>query len=212
MIARPPERIPLAGRYAVLVPLDPAAHIDDLWPRIGGEENAALWTWMPDGPYLSKGDLETGLRTKAGTADPLFFTILNAATGQALGLASLMRIDPKHGVIEVGGIMFSPELQKSRIATEAMYLFASYIFESLKNRRYEWKCNARNEPSRRAAQRLGFQFEGIFRQHMMIKGENRDTAWFSMLDSEWPARKEAFRKWLRPDNFDANGNQLTPLA
>ena len=212
MIARTPERIALAGHYATLVPLDPAAHVDDLWPRIGGEENAALWTWMPDGPYLTRADLETGLQAKAATSDPLFFTILDAPTGRALGLASLMRIDPKHGVIEVGGIMYSPEVQKSRIATEAMYLLASYIFESLKNRRYEWKCNALNEPSRRAAQRLGFQFEGIFRQHMMIKEQNRDTAWFSMLDSEWPARKAAFRRWLNPANFDANGKQLSPLA
>ena len=212
MIARLPERIPLAGRYATLVPLDPAAHVEDLLPRLGGEENAALWTWMPDGPYLSKADLQAGLQAKAAAPDPLFFTILDAPTGRALGLASLMRIDPKHGVIEVGGIMFSPELQKSRIATEAMYLLASYIFESLKNRRYEWKCNALNEPSRRAAQRLGFQFEGIFRQHMIVKGQNRDTAWFSMLDSEWPARKAAFRKWLNPANFDADGMQLSPLA
>ena len=108
--------------------------------------------------------------------------------------------------------MYSPELQRSRIATEAIYLLASYIFESLGYRRYEWKCNSLNWPSRRAAQRLGFQFEGIFRQHMMLKGKNRDTAWFSMLDSEWPARKAAFRKWLHPDNFDAAGNQLSPLA
>jgi RimJ/RimL family protein N-acetyltransferase len=122
-----------------------------------------------------------------------------------------MRIEAKHGVIEVGGVMYSPELQRSRIATEAMYLFARYVFEDLGNRRFEWKCDSLNEPSRRAAKRLGFQFEGIFRQHMMIKGENRDTAWFSMLDTEWPARKAAFERWLDPANFTAAGTQLRPL-
>jgi RimJ/RimL family protein N-acetyltransferase len=211
MIARLPERTTLTGRYVRLEPLDPARHIDHLWPRIGGAEHAALWTWMPDGPYPSRAELAAGLDAKAATSDPLFFAIIDTVTNQAVGLASLMRIDPRHGVIEVGGIMYSPELQRSRIATEAMYLFARYIFEDLGNRRYEWKCNALNEPSRRAALRLGFQFEGIFRQHMMIKRKNRDTAWFSMLDSEWPARKAAFKRWLDPANFDHNGLQRTRL-
>jgi RimJ/RimL family protein N-acetyltransferase len=212
MIARPPQRITLEGRYTRLEPLDPVRHLDDLWQRAGGAEQADLWTWMPDGPYLTREDLEAGLRTKAATSDPLFFAIIDRATGCALGAASLMRIDPKHGVIEVGGIMYSPELQRSRIATEAMYLLARHIFGDLGNRRYEWKCNVLNEPSRRAALRLGFQFEGIFRQHMIIKGQNRDTAWFSMLDSEWPARKAAFERWLAPENFDANGAQLSRLT
>jgi RimJ/RimL family protein N-acetyltransferase len=212
MIARLPERTTLRGSYARLEPLDPARHIDDLWPRIGGAENGHLWTWMADGPYHSEAELAAGLQAKAATADPLFFAIIDTATNHALGLASLMRIDPKHGVIEVGGIMYSPELQRSRVATEAMYLFARYVFEVLGNRRYEWKCNVRNEHSRRAALRLGFQFEGIFRQHMMIKGENRDTAWFSMLNTEWPARKAAFERWLDPANFETNGRQRTSLG
>ncbi|MCU1330631.1 MAG: family acetyltransferase [Bryobacterales bacterium] len=211
MIARLPERTLLSGQYARLEPLDSAKHLDDLWPRVGGEHNAALWTWMPDGPYLSKTDLDAGLTAKAATADPLFFAVIDQRSTRATGFASLMRIEAKHGVIEVGGVMYSPELQRSRIATEAMYLFARYVFEDLGNRRFEWKCDSLNEPSRRAAKRLGFQFEGIFRQHMMIKGENRDTAWFSMLDTEWPARKAAFERWLDPANFTAAGTQLRPL-
>lgn len=211
MIARSPERVSLAGRYVRLEPLDGEKHLEDLWPRVGGVEHAALWTWMPDGPYLSKPEFQAALRLKAGTADPLFFAVVDQRNGSAMGVASLMRIEPRHGVIEVGGILYSPELQRSRLATEAMYLFARYIFEDLGNRRYEWKCNALNEPSRRAAQRLGFQFEGIFRQHMMLKGQNRDTAWFSMLDSEWPGRRAAFERWLDPANFDENGAQRARL-
>jgi len=212
VIAQPPRRITLEGQYTRLEPLDPVQHLEDLWQRVGGAEHAQLWTWMPYGPYLSKEALLADLQAKASTSDPLFFAILDRAAGHALGMASLMRIDPKHGVIEVGGILFSPELQKSRIATEAMYLLARHIFEDLGNRRYEWKCNSLNEPSRRAALRLGFQFEGIFRQHMVTKGQNRDTVWFSMLDTEWPARKQEFERWLAPENFSPDGVQLSRLA
>jgi RimJ/RimL family protein N-acetyltransferase len=152
------------------------------------------------------------MQAKATSEDPLFFAIVDRATETAAGRATLMRIDPAHRVIEVGGIIYTPALQRSRGATEAMYLFARYIFENLGYRRYEWKCNSLNEPSRRAALRLGFTFEGIFRQHMIIKQKSRDTAWFSMLDSEWPARKREFECWLDESNFDSDGKQKTRLS
>ena len=142
----------------------------------------------------------------------MFFAIVPQSSGIAEGYASYMRMDLANGVIEVGNILMTPSLQKTTAATEAMYLMAWHIFESLGYRRYEWKCNANNAPSRRAALRYGFAFEGIFRQHMIIKGRNRDTAWFSMLDSEWPARKAAFQAWLDPSNFDEGGRQRQTLA
>jgi RimJ/RimL family protein N-acetyltransferase len=155
--------------------------------------------------------LHQALLQKQSAADALFLAIIPADTGEAAGYASYMRIDPAHGVVEVGNILLSPALQRTTAATEAMYLMAGHVFEELGFRRYEWKCNALNVPSRRAAERLGFTFEGIFRQHMVVKGQNRDTAWFSMLDSEWPERKLAFEAWLEPDNFDATGRQKKSL-
>src|SRR5262245_30220492 len=165
------------------------------------------------GSISSKGrtSFDRHLAQKAESDDPLFFAIGDNTTARALGYASFMRIDPSHGVIEVGSILFTPALQRTAAATEAMYLMARHVFEDLGYRRYEWKCNAKNEPSRRAAVRLGFTFEGIFRQHMVVKGHNRDTAWYSMLDSEWPARKTAFERWLDPSNFDAQGQQRRAL-
>jgi RimJ/RimL family protein N-acetyltransferase len=209
--ARLPERITLHGRCISVVPLDAGAHGEALWKAVGGADAASLWEYMPDGPFADREALETVLRVKSVSEDPFFYALIDAGTGVAVGHASLMRIDPKNRVIEVGGIMFSPALQRSRGATEAMYLMARYAFDTLGYRRYEWKCNALNEPSRRAALRLGFQFEGIFRQHMIVKGRNRDTAWFSMLDSEWPNRKAAFERWLAPENFDSASNQKTTL-
>ncbi len=195
----------------VLEPLDPGRHGDGIWKAAGGHANADLWQWMPDGPYPDREAFDASLSTKAESEDPLFSAIVDAETGEALGHASFLRIDPKHRVIEVGSIMFGPQLQRSRKGTEAMYLMMRHAFDDLGYRRYEWKCNALNEPSRRAALRYGFQFEGIFRQHMIIKGQNRDTAWFSILDSEWPELKARFERWLDPVNFDVDGNQLTPL-
>jgi RimJ/RimL family protein N-acetyltransferase len=200
------------GRYVTVERLNPARHGDSLWREVGGAEKADLWRWMPDGPFEDRASLDAVLQAKSVSTDPLFYAIVDNASGDALGHASYMRIEPKHRVIEVGGIMYGPSLQQTRGATEAMYLMAKHAFEDQGYRRYEWKCNALNEPSRRAALRLGFTFEGIFRQHMMIKGANRDTAWFSMLDSEWPARKAAFERWLAPANFDASGRQLSPLS
>ena len=201
----------MTGTWVTLERLDPAKHGEALWNAVGGQDKSALWEYMPDGPFPTREALDTALQAKASTEDPLFFAIVDNATSLGAGIASLMRHDPKNKVIEVGGIMFSPALQRTREATEAMYLMARHVFETMGYRRYEWKCNSLNEPSRSAALRLGFQFEGIFRQHMIIKGKNRDTAWFSMLDSEWPARRQAFERWLDPANFDAEGLQKTSL-
>lgn len=207
-----PVRKPLHGRTVTLEPLDAERHAGDLWNAVEGYDE--VWQWLFDGPYASQAGLTRGIAEKQAAADRAFFAIVPIAAGSAAGYASFMRMDPAHGVIEVGNILLSPSLQRTTAATEAMYLMARHVFD-LGYRRYEWKCNAENLPSRRAAQRLGFAFEGIFRQHMVVKGRNRDTAWFSMLDHEWPARKAAFEAWLDPANFDEEGRQrasLTDLA
>jgi RimJ/RimL family protein N-acetyltransferase len=209
--AAAPERIVFAGTTVRLEPLRAEAHGASLRTGTGGGDTAALWTWMPYGPFATPEAFDEHLRALASAEDKVFYAIVERATDRATGLASLMRIDRPNRVIEVGGIVFSPALQRTRGATEAMYLLARYVFEDLQYRRYEWKCNALNEASRRAAVRLGFSAEGLFRQHMIVKGRNRDTAWYSMLDSEWPARKAEFERWLNPANFDDAGSQKTPL-
>jgi RimJ/RimL family protein N-acetyltransferase len=205
-----PVPVTLAGRWVTLEPLSATKHAHALWQAVDGHD--AVWAWLADGPYAREEDLTEALATKETGASARFFAIVPAAAQQAVGYASLMRIDPANGVIEVGNVLFSPVLQRTPAATEAMYLMAQYIFEDLGYRRYEWKCNGLNLPSRRAAERLGFTFEGVFRQHMVVKGKNRDTAWFSMLDWEWPARKRAFDAWLAPENFDSEGQQKRALS
>jgi len=190
--------------------LNAELHAADLWSGVYGHDE--LWKWLADGPYTSEAELQRALEEKQAGANALFLAILTEANGCAEGYASYMRIEPAHGVVEVGNILMAPSLQRTTAATEAMYLMARHVFEDLGYRRYEWKCNALNEPSRRAALRYGFTFEGIFRQHMVIKGQNRDTAWYSMLDHEWPARKAAFEAWLNPANFDRDGQQLHTLS
>ena len=202
----------MEGRYVTVAPLDPAAHGGDLWEATRGAENDPLWRYLFDGPFPDRAAFDAQLGTKAASEDPLFFAILERHSHRPLGWASYMRIEPRHRVIEIGSILFTPALQRTAGATEAMYLMARHVFEDLGYRRYEWKCDARNEPSRRAALRLGFSFEGIFRQHMIVKGRNRDTAWYAMLDGEWPARKAAFERWLSPSNFDQSGAQKVSLA
>jgi RimJ/RimL family protein N-acetyltransferase len=209
--ARRPERITVEGAWVRLVPLDAARHPGALWSGTGGAGNESLWRYMGEGPFPDRAAFDASLTAKAASDDPLFHAIVDRASGRALGYAALMRIQPKHRVIEVGNIVYTQALQRTRGATEAMVLLARYVFEDLGYRRYEWKCDALNEPSRRAALRLGFSFEGVFRQHMLIKGRNRDTAWFSMLDSEWPLRKREFERWLAPSNFDSDGRQKTSL-
>jgi RimJ/RimL family protein N-acetyltransferase len=205
-----PDPVTLRGRTVTLEPLNAERHTTDLWQAIKGHDE--VWDWLFDGPYATEADLRRALDEKQAGTDANFLTIIPVETGSAAGYASFMRIELDHGVIEVGNILLSPSLQRTTAATEAMYLMASHVFDHLGYRRYEWKCNALNQPSRRAALRLGFTFEGIFRQHMVIKGRNRDTAWFSILDSEWPARKQAFESWLAPANFDADGRQRRPLS
>jgi RimJ/RimL family protein N-acetyltransferase len=211
-VAKRPRRTTLDGRVVSVVPLDPVAHAGSLYDATRGEENAGLWRYLFEGPFATREAFAAHLKQKASSEDPLFFAILEKASGEAVGYASYMRIEPAHRVIEVGSILFTPRLQRTIGATEAMYLMARHVFEDLGYRRYEWKCNALNAPSRSAALRLGFTFEGIFRQHMIIKGRNRDTAWFSMLDSEWPKRKAAFERWLDPSNFDESGRQRLSLS
>ena len=214
--ARPasrPQRVTLAGRRVTLAPLDPRRHAVSLYDGSNGEpERERVWTYLFDGPFANLHDFRANLEAKARSDDPLFFAVIDNATGRALGYQTLMRFDAASRVIEVGNIMYAPALQRTAGATEAQYLFASYVFDTLGVRRYEWKCNALNAPSRRAAERLGFAFEGIFRQHMIVKGRNRDTAWYAMLDSEWPALKAAFERWLAPGNFDAAGRQKQSLS
>jgi RimJ/RimL family protein N-acetyltransferase len=210
--ARRPARTTLQGRAGTLAPLDPQAHGDALYHAIQGEAGERVWQYLFEGPFADRAAFDLHLQRIAASEDPMFFAILDGASGKAVGYASYMRIEPVHRVIEVGSILYTPRMQQTTLATEAMYLMARHAFEDLGYRRYEWKCNALNAPSRRAALRFGFTFEGIFRQHMIVKGRNRDTAWFSMLDSEWPARKANFERWLDPSNFGADGRQKVALS
>jgi RimJ/RimL family protein N-acetyltransferase len=206
-----PQRIVMPGRYVDVVPLVAATHGDALWSAIKGEANNDLFDYMPYGPFPTREAFDIHMAKLETSEDPLVYAVIDKNTGLAVGNATLMRIDEPNRVIEAGGILFSPLLQRKRGATEAMYLMARYVFDDLGYRRYEWKCNSLNAPSRAAALRLGFSYEGYFRQHMIVKGQNRDTTWFSMLDLEWPDRKEAFERWLNPANFDAEGRQIKQL-
>jgi RimJ/RimL family protein N-acetyltransferase len=204
-----PAPVTLEGRYVTLEPLDATRHTAAIWKAVEGHDE--LWAWLAEGPFATEPELMSAIEKKQSAPGFVFLAIVPRATEQAAGWASMMRPDPANGVIEVGNILYSPPLQRTREATEAMFLMARHVFEDLGYRRYEWKCNALNEPSRRAAARLGFTFEGIFRQHMVVKGQNRNTAWFSMLDSEWPARTRAFEAWLEPGNFDDTARQRRKL-
>jgi RimJ/RimL family protein N-acetyltransferase len=204
-----PYAVTLIGRYGSVERLAAVRHHANLWDAIAGDEK--IWTYMRYGPFANAAVFSDWLLSREEARDPFYYAIVNPS-GRALGLAALMRIDPEMRVIEVGNILLSPAVQRTPLATEAQYLLAGYVFETLRYRRYEWKCDALNSASRRAALRLGFTFEGIFRDHMIIKGRSRDTAWFAMLADEWPARKAAFERWLRPENFHADGTQKTKLG
>lgn len=206
-----PQRIVLDGRYARLEPIG-SQHLDDLWAASREADGPERYRWLFETPPESREALAVWIEATATKEDPVCFAVIDRTTGRAEGRQSLMRIVPKDGVIEVGGVFWGPRLAKTRMATEAFYLHARYAFETLGNRRFEWKTNNRNEASKRAALRFGFTFEGVFRQHMIVKGENRDTAWFSMLDSEWASRKAGFEAWLDPSNFDAEGRQKAKLT
>ncbi len=205
-----PQHVVLQGRYCRLEPLSAARHATDLHAANSLDRDGRMWTYLFSGPFQSIEQYTAWLGAREDSTDPLFFTVVDDATGRANGIASYLRIDTTHGVVEVGHLAFSPLLQRTRAATEAMYLMMKNAFE-LGYRRYEWKCDALNARSRRAAERLGFTFEGIFRQAAVYKGRSRDTAWYSVTDGEWPARESAFNAWLDPDNFDPDGRQLRPL-
>jgi RimJ/RimL family protein N-acetyltransferase len=199
----------LEGHYARLERLAPARHAADL--HTANRADDRIWDYLPYGPFAAEADYRAWAEGAAAQADPYFYAILDRATGRARGVASFLRITPAAGSIEVGHINLAPVLQGTRVATEAMFLLADWVF-STGYRRYEWKCDALNLPSRRAAERLGFSYEGIFRQATVVKGRNRDTAWFAMIDKEWPALRAAYRAWLAPANFDAEGRQRTRLS
>lgn len=202
-----PSRSPMQGRYCAVVPME-MAHAKPLFDAFAEDTEGRIWTYLPNGPYTRLSEYEAWAEQAIAADDPLMHTIL--VEGQPMGHASFLRIDPAQGAIEVGFINLSPRLQRTRAATEFQYLMMARAFD-LGYRRYEWKCDALNAPSRAAATRLGFTYEGTFRQATHYKGRNRDTAWFSILDSEWPALKTRFETWLDPENFDAKGQQRARL-
>jgi RimJ/RimL family protein N-acetyltransferase len=206
-----PAQVVLQGRFCLVEPLDVARHARALFEANGQDRDHRMWTYLFYGPFAAFDDYERWLTGSAAGTDPLFRAFVDRASGKATGLGAFMRIDPAAGSIEVGHIALSPMLQRSAAATEAMYLMMRHAFE-LGYRRYEWKCDSLNEPSRRAAERLGFTFEGVFRQATVYKGRSRDTAWYSVIDLEWPRLRDAFERWLDRANFDAAGVQRARLG
>jgi RimJ/RimL family protein N-acetyltransferase len=208
-----PVREPLQGDHVLLRPLDPDRDADALYALSHSPAgDPSIWTYLSEGPHENVEQMRDALGRQARSEDPLFFTVIPLPNGGPSGVASFMRIVPEFGVIEIGNIWFGAPLQRTTAATEAIYLLARHAFDALGYRRLEWKCNALNEASRRAALRFGFTFEGVFRNHMVVKGRNRDTAWYSIIDSEWPRIRTAFERWLAAENFDAAGRQRQPLA
>lgn len=207
-----PPRAMMQGRTCRLEPFDPARHAAPLFDAYAQDRAGRIWTYLPYGPFDSAGAFARFADDTLCGDDPLFHVVVETETQRPLGVASFLRIDRANGVIEVGHINFAPALQRTVAATEAMYLMMVRVFDELGYRRYEWKCDALNAPSRRAAERLGFVYEGTFRQATVYKGRNRDTAWFAITDAEWPAVKRAFEAWLDPANFDGDGRQRLGLA
>ncbi len=207
-----PQRVVLDGFYARLEPLDPARHARDLFRAARAEGAEARHRYLFDAVPADEESFTRWAEGAAASDDPLVFAVIDKATGRAEGRQALMRIDPKHGVVEIGSILWGPAIARTRVATEALHLAAAHVFDTLGYRRFEWKCDDRNVPSKKAAARFGFTFEGVFRCHMVVKGENRDTAWFSIVRPEWPKLSAAFTAWLDPSNFDAAGRQVRRLA
>ena len=207
-----PERIALEGAYARLEPLDPKCHGGHLLHSAWQEGAEDRFRYLFDAVPVDDASFARWLESASVSSDPLFFAVIDKATGRAEGRQALMRIDPTHGVIEIGSILWGPAIARSRIATEALFLFASYAFDTLGYRRFEWKCHDRNAPSKQAAERFGFTFEGVFRNHMVVKGENRDTAWYSIIASEWPELRARYEAWLNPANFNNGGRQKRRLG
>ncbi|HEV2336708.1 MAG TPA: GNAT family protein [Stellaceae bacterium] len=207
-----PPRTAMVGRFCTVEPLDPERHAVQLFAAYAEDRDGRMWTYLPRGPYASLEEYRDWAEAACRAEDPLVHAIIDAATGEAIGTAALMRVEPPSGVIEVGSITYSPRLQRRAAGTEAMYLMMRRVFDELGYRRYEWKCNSLNAPSRAAALRLGFRYEGLFRQAQVARGRNRDTAWFSVIDGEWPGLRAAFQRWLDPANFAADGTQRHSLA
>jgi len=208
----PPSRQSIDGHYCRIEPLVTEIHAQDLYEAYTQDSSGRIWTYLPYGPFSDLSAYEWWVAAQVACRDPFFFAIIDPQTDKAVGIASYLRIQPAVGTIEVGHINYAPQLQRTTAATEAMYLMMRHVFEDLGYRRYEWKCDALNAGSRQAATRLGFTFEGIFRQATVYKGRNRDTAWFSILNSEWPVLKEAFERWLDDDNFTSSGEQKQSLT
>jgi RimJ/RimL family protein N-acetyltransferase len=207
----PPPREALNGRWCSVVPLDVERHGANLYRAISHDSDGRNWTYLAYGPFADEASYLQWVRSVSEGSDPMFFAFIEQASGIAVGVGSYMRIEPANGCIETGHLHFSPLMQRTPVATEAIYLMMKQIF-ALGYRRYEWKCDACNVPSRQAAQRFGFSYEGIFRQAVVYKGRNRDTAWFAMTDKDWPALRLAYERWLAPANFDADGQQREPLS
>lgn len=205
-----PDQRSLQGRFVRLEALDVVRHGDELWRALQGPD-PALWNYLPYGPFTERSAFDAWLAGNARSRDPLFYAVVDLASGLALGLFSYLRITAQDGSIEIGHVAFGAPMQRTAGATEAIYLLARHAFDDLGYRRLEWKCDAANVRSLRAAERFGFTQEGLFRQHMVRKGRNRDTAWFSIIDGEWPARRDAFERWLMVDNFDERGQQRQRL-
>lgn len=209
--AKRPCRVTLRGRWVTVCPLDPDRDCEPLYEGTHGTDGELIWLYLSEGPFADLAAFHAYLVKRAASEDPLSFAIVDNASGRTVGHASYMRITPEHRVIEVGNIFYTRQFQRSTGATEAMYLMAKHAFEDLGYFRYEWKCNALNGPSRKAAVRLGFTFEGVFSKHMIQKKRSRDTAWYAMLDNEWPTRREGFERWLSPNNFAEDGSQRRRL-
>ena len=207
-----PARVTIEGQFCRIEPIDLDRHATDLFEAYGSAADGRDWTYLFAEPFTDFAAFREYLAKAAASSDPFHYAVIDRASGKAVGTFALMRIEPVHGVIEVGSVTFSPRLKQTPVSTEAQYLLMRYVFDELGYRRYEWKCDSLNAPSRKTALRLGFQFEGIFRQAIVYKGRNRDTAWFAVIDQDWPLVKAAFEKWLSTENFDADGKQRASLA
>jgi RimJ/RimL family protein N-acetyltransferase len=207
-----PAHAPMEGWFVRLEPLDAARHGDGLFDASSIADAGDRFRWLYENPPESRGAFDDWLGRVERSEDPMFFAVIDKATGKVAGRQTFMRIDTANGVIEIGNIYWGPLVSRRPAATEALFLFARHAFDDLGYRRFEWKCNNRNAPSKKAALRFGFTFEGIFRNHLVVKGENRDTAWYSIIDEEWPVLRQAYEAWLDPSNFDAAGQQRRGLA